>query len=132
MPIWGLLLNFIGGPIITGIIDGYKAKLSAENTTEHEAADLAKKEIEAEIEARKQANITMALENGRWFTWMPRAIVCWSFAIFTGKCVVYDKVLGWGSTDPLSGDIASWAGMVMAVWFGGRTIEKVAQIFKRQ
>lgn len=131
MPIWGLLLNFIGGPIITGIIDGYKAKLSAENTTEHTAADLAKTEIMAEIESRKQANITMTLENGRWFTWMPRAIVCWSFAIFTAKCVIYDKVLALGSTDPLSGDVASWAGMVMAVWFGGRTIEKVAQIFRR-
>jgi hypothetical protein len=128
---WGMIFSFLGGPVISGIVDGYKAKLASVNTTDAQAVDLAKKEIEAEIVARTEATKVMLIENGRWFTWMPRAIVQWSFALFVGKCVVYDNLLGLGNTDPLHGDISSWAGMVMAMWFGGRTIEKVAQIFKR-
>jgi len=128
---WGMIFSFLGGPVISGIVDGYKAKLASVNTTDAQAVDLAKKEIEAEIVARTEATKVMLIENGRWFTWMPRAIVQWSFALFVVKCVVYDNLLGLGNTDPLHGDISSWAGMVMAMWFGGRTIEKVAQIFKR-
>ena len=44
---------------------------------------------------------------------------------------VWDTVLNLGSTPALHGDLSSWAGMVMAMWFGGRTIEKVARIFRR-
>jgi hypothetical protein len=52
--------------------------------------------------------------------------VQWSFAVFVAKCVVWDTVLGWGTTEPLGGDIATWAGWVMALWFGGRSLEKIA------
>jgi hypothetical protein len=125
------LLSFLGGPVISGLIGAYKAKLDAGNTAEHIAADLAARELAVEQrEAEVSAQITIA-EEGRWWTALPRAMVQYAFAIFIVKAVVWDKVLGWGSTDPLGGDIASWAGMVMAMWFGGRTIEKVARIIKR-
>jgi len=128
---WSFLASFLGGPVVNGLIDAYKARLAATNTTDRLAAELAAKEIEAEIESRKAAQAIIIAEQGTWFTRAPRAIVQWSFAVFVAKVVVYDKVLALGSTDPLNGDIASWAGMVMVMWFGGRTIEKVAQIFKR-
>lgn len=128
---WSFLGTLLGGPIVNGLLDAYRARLAATNTTEHAAVDLAKQEIAAEIEARKQATIIMQVESGRWWTAAPRSIVQWSFALFVAKCVVWDNMLGMGSTDPLNGDISSWAGMVMVTWFGGRTIEKVAQIFKR-
>jgi Sigma-70, region 4 len=44
------------GPVITGLINAYKAKLDAANTQDRIAADLAAKEIEAEIAARKEAS----------------------------------------------------------------------------
>jgi len=47
------------------------------------------------------------------------------------QVVVWDKGAGLGSTDPLNGDVASWAGMLMANVVRRRTIEKVAQIFRR-
>jgi hypothetical protein len=37
-------------------------------------------------------------------------------------------VLGLGTTDALSGDVAQWALVVLAAYFGGRSIEKVARI----
>jgi hypothetical protein len=38
---WELLANLIGGPIVTGLIKAYQAKLAAGNTSERIAADLA-------------------------------------------------------------------------------------------
>lgn len=51
---WSWLASLIGGPVITGLINAYKAKLDAANTQDRIAADLAAKEIEAEIDARRR------------------------------------------------------------------------------
>src|SRR4051794_24099241 len=53
---WSWLASLIGGPVITGLINAYKAKLDAANTQDRIAADLAAKEIEADIAARKEAS----------------------------------------------------------------------------
>lgn len=125
------LISLLGTPILNTLLDAYRAKLAAANTQDKLAVDLAMKEIDAEIAARAEATKVMLIENGTWFTRAPRAIVCWSFALFIAKCVVWDSMLGWGTTPALRGDIATWGGMLMTMWFGGRTIEKVARIFKR-
>ena len=127
----GMIFGFLGGPLLNNLLGAYKARLENASGQDKMAVELAIKEIEAEIEARRNANTIIIAEQGRWWTAAPRAIVQWSFALFVAKVVVWDKVLGWGSTEPLNGDVASWAGMLMAMWFGGRTIEKVAQIFRR-
>jgi hypothetical protein len=49
----------------------------------------------------------------------------------SGKCVVWDTVLGLGSTPPLKGDVSIWAGLVMSFYFGKRTFENLARIIKR-
>ena len=65
---WSWLASLLGGPIVTGLLNAYKAKLDAANTRDAQAVDLAKKEIEAEIEARKQASAVIIAEQGRWYT----------------------------------------------------------------
>jgi hypothetical protein len=127
----GPVLNAITGPIV----EAYKAKLGAENNQDGKIVELASKAIDAEIDARREASKILVAEQGRWWTAAPRAITCWSFAIFVAKVVVWDKVLGLGSTDALTGDVSGWAGMVMVTWFGGRSLEKIAStiaaIFRR-
>lgn len=49
----------------------------------------------------------------------------------SGKCVVWDTILGLGTTPPLKGDVSVWAGLVMSFYFGKRTFENVARIIKR-
>ena len=44
---WTWLASLLGGPVITGLISAYKAKLDAANSQDRIAADLAAKEIEA-------------------------------------------------------------------------------------
>jgi hypothetical protein len=123
---WLAIVKLLGSAGFSALVDAYKAKLEAGNTAENIAADLAGKDLELqgrERELNVQQNIA---DNGRWWTAAPRAIVCWSFAIFVLKVVVWDKVLSLGSTDPLSGDVQQWAGAVMVMWFGGRTLEKIS------
>ena len=127
---WATLAGILGGPIISGLIAAYKAKLDAGNTEDRIAADLAAKDLELQGREREFNTKQNISDEGRWWTAAPRALVCWAFAIFVMKVVVWDKVLGWGSTDPLSGMVADWGGAVMVMWFGGRTFEKVARIWR--
>jgi hypothetical protein len=128
---WTWLASLIGGPVVNGLINAYKAKLEAANTEGRIAADLAGREIEGEIEARKQASAIIIAEQGRWYTAMIRPLLALPIVIYFWKVIVWDKVLGWGVTDPITGMIADWAGVIITAYVGGRSIEKVARIFKR-
>lgn len=135
---WAMLLNFLGGPIINklvgGAIDAYKAKLASVNSTEAHAIDLAKAEIEGEIAQRQTEASIIRQEQGWWVTALIRPLMALPFIIFAWKVVVFDKVLGsWthGSTDPLDPNMWSVFLAVVGAYFGGRTIEKVARIFRR-
>lgn len=126
------LLSGVFGSAFSAVLDGYKARLAAMNSTDQMATNLAIKEIEAEIESRKNANAIILAESGRWWTAAPRALVQWSCALFVVKCIIWDKMLGWGTTDGLTGQVGDAFTAVMMMWFGGRTIEKVAQIFGKR
>jgi hypothetical protein len=108
-----------------------QAKLDAANTQDRIAADLAAKEIEAEIYARKEASAIIIAEQGRWYTAIIRPLLAFPLIIYLWKVVVWDKVLGLGTTDPITGMVADWIGMIVTAYVGGRSIEKVARIFKR-
>jgi hypothetical protein len=128
---WSWLASILGAPIVNGLITAYKVKLEAANTQGRIAAELAGKEIEAEIVARKQASAIIIAEQGRWYTAMIRPLLALPIVIYFWKVVVWDKVLGWGVTDPITGMIADWAGLIITAYVGGRTIEKVARTLKR-
>ena len=129
------LLQLLTGPVLNAItgpfLEAYKAKLAALNNKDTLAVQLAVKEIEAEIEARKQAAAIIIAEQGRWWTALPRPLMAYIVCVYFGKVIIWDKLFALGSTDPLTGDVASWAGIIVTTYFGGRTIEKVARIFKR-
>lgn len=130
--ILGWLGNLIGGPFAKAAVDAYRAKLSAENTSEKIAADLAARELGVEQREAELANQAVLAEQGRWYTALPRPLFAFAFVIYAWKVVVFDKVLGLGSTDPLTGDVAQGAMIVLTAYFGGRSIEKVARILSRK
>ena len=129
---WTWLASLIGGPVVTGLINAYKAKLAAANTQDRIAADLAAKEIEAEIEARKQASAIIIAEQGRWYTAIIRPLLAAPVIIYFWKVIVWDKVLGLGITDPITGMIADWSGIILTAYIGGRSVEKVARVLARR
>jgi len=124
-----LILGFLGGPIIKGLIDAYKLKIEASNTQDAKATELAIAEINAEILARAEANKLIIAEQGRWYTAMIRPLLAFPVIIYFWKVIVYDKVLGWGTTDALGGVVGDWAGWVVVAYVGGRSLEKISKVF---
>jgi hypothetical protein len=53
-----------------------------------------------ELQGRERELSTQVLiaEQGRWWTSLPRALFAYCVVIYFGKVLVWDKVLGWGST----------------------------------
>ena len=120
------LASFLSGPIVGGVIDGYKAKLAAGNDKDRIAADLAARELgvqRAEIEAQNALRIAQI---GKWYE--PEKLFAYIIVIYFAKVIIWDKVLGFGSTDPITGAVAEWAMMVMMFYFGKRGVENVAKI----
>jgi len=124
--------NLLGGPFAKAAVDAYRAKLAAENTSEKIAADLAARELSVIERERELATQIVLAEQGRWYTALPRPLFAAAFIIYAWKVVVWDKVMGWGTTDPLTGDVAQWAMIVLTAYFGGRSLEKVARILARK
>lgn len=120
------LASLLSGPIVNGVIDGYKAKLAAGNDKDRIAADLAARELDvqrAEIEAQTQYRIATV---GKWYE--PEKIIGYSVAFIIAKVLVWDICLGWGSTPEPKGWIASVTLMVIGFYFGKRGVENVAKI----
>lgn len=120
------LASLLSGPIVSGVIDGYKAKLAAGNDKDRIAADLAQRELDvqrAEIEAQNAYRLATV---GRWYE--PEKLMGYAVAVYVAKLLVYDKVLGLGSTDPLVGWIETTANLIVAFYFGKRGAENVARI----
>lgn len=128
----GWLGNLLGGPFAKAALDAYRAKLEAGNTSEKIAADLAARALDVEARERELATQLIVAEQGRWYTALPRPLFAGAFIIYVWKVVVWDKVLGLGVTDPLGGDVAQWAMIVLTAYFGGRSLEKVARILARR
>jgi hypothetical protein len=60
----------------------------ASNTQDHIAADLAAKEIEAEIDARRQASAIIIAEQGRWYTAIIRPLLAFPLIVYFWKVIV--------------------------------------------
>lgn len=126
---WLTILSFIGGPVISGLIGAYKAHLTATTTDKQIASDLAGKEIAAQtIETQAQTQLKIA-EVGH--AWEPEKLAMYITLIFYAKVMVWDKVLGLGTTDEVTGTSAIWAGLIMSWYFAKRGVENVARIIKR-
>ena len=126
---WMTLIGFLGGPVIKGLFDAYQARLKAGNTSEKIAADLAAGEIAAQTaETQAMAQLRIA-EIGHPFE--PDKLMGYFVAIYFGKLLVWDKVLGLGTTDALGGFAATTANLVVSFYFAKRGFENVARIIRR-
>lgn len=123
------LASLLTGPLLDKALDGWKAKLAADNDADKIAADLAAREIAVQQrEAELQTQYRVA-SLGYWYE--PEKLFAYIMVIYFAKIVLWDKVFGWGITDPISGDAGEWAGMIMAFYLGKRTFENVARIIRK-
>jgi hypothetical protein len=121
------LASFLTAPIINGFLDAYKAKLDAKNNAGAQAVEVTRAALIAEIEARKSTNAMLVAEQGRWYTAIVRPLLALPVIIYLWKVIVWDIVLGLGSTAPIAGDVGVWAGYIVTTYVGGRSLEKIAR-----
>jgi hypothetical protein len=126
---WMTLLSFIGGPVVSGLIKAYQAKLAAGNTSEKIASETASSEIAAQTAETNAITQLKIAEIGNF--WEPEQLFAYVTLFFYAKVLIYDKCLGLGTTDAVSGEVATWAGLVMSFYFAKRGFENVARILKR-
>ena len=107
---WQWLASFLTAPIINGFLDAYKAKLDSQNTQGAQAAEVARAALLAEVEARKSVNAIIIAEQGRWYIAMIRPLLALPVIVYLWKVIVWDKVLGWGTTDAIAGDVGRMGG----------------------
>lgn len=117
------IASILAGPFVNGAVDAYKAKLDSGNTKERIAADLAGRELAVEQrEAEVNAEYKRALI-GHWYE--PINLIGYIIVIYIAKVVVWDSMLGWGSTPAVRGAVGEWMGLVVLFLVGKRTTENV-------
>jgi hypothetical protein len=118
---WKLLLGFLTGPlteISNDLKEAYQSKLNAANDAERLAVD----ERINLLEARK--SIILAAQSDPVERWV-RIGFTLPFIVYVNKIVLWDKVLAWGTTDPL-GDNFTWIMMtILGGYFLETTVKKV-------
>lgn len=123
---------FSGGLSALGQIglNFYKAKLGAEDTVERQTVIIAQKAFELQAREAELDNKLLIAEQGNWVTRWVRPAWTLPFIIFCTKVVVWDKVLGWGTTDPLDPNMWTLMQVIAASYFGGRSLETIARIWQ--
>jgi hypothetical protein len=126
---WMAIISFLGGPVIKGLIDAYQAHLTATTTDKQTAANLAGQEIAAQVSETNAIMQYRTAEIGHWYE--PDKIMGYAVAIYFAKLLIFDKVFGVGTTDPLAGFAETTANLIVMFYFAKRGFENVARIIKR-
>ena len=126
---WMTIISFLGGPVIKGLIDAYQAKLKAGNVSERIAADTATSEIAAQTAETNAITQYRIAEIGHWYE--PDKLMGYTVAVYFAKLLIWDKVLGIGTTDPLLGWSGTVATTIVGFYFTKRGFENVARILKK-
>lgn len=126
----GWLLKVLSGPVVEAFVKGYTAKLAAGNTSERLAGELAARELQVQNTEILATNQLKMAEIGH--PWEPEKLAFYVTLVYYGKIVLWDVVLGLGSTDALHGQAAQWAQMIMGFYFVKRGGENVARILTRK
>ena len=99
-----LILNWLGGGVIdkvaNSLVEARRDALNAKNDEDRIRAEVRVQQLEY------QQNVLIA-EQGSWMTRWIRPAFALPIAIYMGKVLLWDKVLGWGVTDDLS--TTQWA-----------------------
>jgi hypothetical protein len=116
----GRLLGLLtgAGGIPEQLRRAYEARLKAKNDSERIAAEI---DI-ARLEARQASHAI----GGRWITLVQ---VAWAlpFVAYNAKLIVWDKMLGWGVTDPLSPELYQLQAVIVGFFFVTTTVRAVVR-----
>jgi hypothetical protein len=124
-----LIFQFLGGPVAKALVGAYQAHLTATTTDNQTAATLAGQEIAAQASEAQLITQLKVAEIGH--PWEVEKLFAYVTLIYYAKLLIWDKVMGLGTTDPLGGFAATSASLILGFYFTKRTFENVARIIKR-
>lgn len=110
------LLNLFGSGIAGEIRGALQDRLNAQNDAARIAAD--------ERLAFLQARLASQQMGGRWITFIQIGFAL-PFVLYNAKLIIYDKMLGWGITDPLSPALYDLQTTVISFFFVATTVRAV-------
>jgi hypothetical protein len=93
------------GSIAKQLIAAYAQKADAKTEQERIAADERIRTLEARAKAQRPVDALI------------RVLFALPVALYFGKLFLWDKVLGWGVTDPLSADLRTVAMTIIGFYF---------------
>lgn len=126
---WGWLASLLTGPLFSTALSAWKAKLASQDTATQAAGVLAARELDVQ---QREFEVQAALRTAEiGHAWEPDKLFAYVVLAFFAKVVVWDTMLGLGSTPALRGDAATWAGWIVSLYVGRRGVENVARIWKR-
>lgn len=108
------------GAIAGRLASAYEARQQAATDTERLKADV----LIAQLEARQSV---LVAEQGSWLTAWIRPALAFPIVVYFWKIIIWDKVLGWGVTDPI-GEIGGHLMIaVVGAYFVTRPLEKIGK-----
>lgn len=125
---WLTIMQFIGGPVVSALINAYREHLKATTTDKQTAASLAGQQIAAETADNQAIGQLKIAQIGH--PWEVEKLFAYVTLLYYAKLLVWDKILGLGSTDPLTGWALVSANLVIGFYFTKRTAENVTTIIK--
>jgi hypothetical protein len=126
---WSLILSFLGGPFINGLLNAYGVYLKSQNTAESIAANLAARELALQAQEIQYQTQYRIAELGYWYE--PDKLMGYMVALLLGKIILWDTVLGLGTTNLHAGWMTTTCNLIVGFYFGKRGIENVAKIIQR-
>lgn len=117
--ITGGALDRIGGHLK----DAYLAKKQAESDEQRLEADLRITQLET------QRDTLIAEQGSRLTSWI-RPAIAFPFIAYLWKVVLWDKVFGLGTTDPLSAELGEIMMVMVGAYFLTRPFEKFIKRWK--
>ena len=126
-----ILLKWLIGffpSLLSTFSDMYVAKLKAEGDQDVLRQKMASQAMDLEA-TQMQLQTQLKIANaGRWYT--VENLFGYATLLFYSKVLLWDKALGWGTTDALHGDVSTWAAMVIAFFFGHVTVTQALRIWR--
>jgi hypothetical protein len=115
------LARLLGRGLAKEIARAYRSRQDAQTEQERIAAEVTIARLEARQANRALGGKVTALVQAAWAA---------PFIAYNAKLVVWDKMLGFGVTDPLSGDLMALQFQIVTFYFGGAAAIGVARALR--
>lgn len=106
----GTILNFLSGGVLTKLVDAYFRSVERKANSENERERIKGEQQLGRLQARSSTVQVAMAYRAFWVVWL---LFTAPLGFWWAKIIVVDKMLGWGATDPLTGQVAVWAAVII-------------------